>query len=124
MASSKRTVPLALPHVKTGRLRVLGVTTLKRSPVVPDIPPIAESGGPGYEVVQWYAMFVRSSTPREIVNRVNAEVKQILGTSDLREKLASQGANPATSTPEDLAAHETEIVKWAKIVKQSGAKVD
>ena len=118
-------VPLALPHVKAGKLRILGVTTLKRSPVVPDVPPIAESGVPGYEVVQWYALFMRSGTPREILGRVNAEVRKTLATAEVRDSLAAQGSNPVTSTPEEIAAHvKAEAVKWAKLVKLTGAKAD
>ena len=118
-------VPLALPHVKAGKLRILGVTTLKRSPVVPDVPPIAESGVPGYEVVQWYALFMRAGTPRDILGRVNAEIRKTLTTTDVRDSLAAQGSNPVTSTPEEIAAHvKAEAVKWARLVKLTGAKVD
>lgn len=117
-------VPLALPHVKAGKLRVLGVTTLKRSPVVPDIAPIADTV-PKYEVVQWYGLFVRAGTPREIVQRLNAEVRRIVGTPQVRESLAAQGSNPVTGTPEELASHvKAELVKWATVVKASGAKID
>jgi tripartite-type tricarboxylate transporter receptor subunit TctC len=118
-------VPLALPHVKTGKLRVLGVTTLKRSPVVPEIAPIAESGVPGYEVVQWYALFVRVGTPRDIVNHLNAEVARILKMPDVSAKLASQGSDPVASTPEELGAYvKAELAKWARVVKDSGATAD
>jgi tripartite-type tricarboxylate transporter receptor subunit TctC len=117
-------VPLALPHVKAGKLRVLGVTTLKRSPVVPDIAPIAETI-PKYEVVQWYGLFVRAGTPREIVNRLNTEVRRIVGTPQVRESLAAQGSNPVTGTPDELASHvKAELAKWATVVKASGAKID
>jgi tripartite-type tricarboxylate transporter receptor subunit TctC len=118
-------VTTALPFVKSGRLRVLGITTKERSPVLPDVAPIAELGVPGYEVVQWFAIFVRSGTPRDIVTKLNAEVGRILKLPDITEKLAAQGANPVSSTPEQLDKFwKSELVKWAKVIKESGATVD
>jgi tripartite-type tricarboxylate transporter receptor subunit TctC len=118
-------VPIALPFVKSGKLRVLGITTKERSPVMPDVAPIAELGVPGYEIVQWYAIFVRSGTPPEIVQKLNAETGRILKLPDVVEKLAAQGANPVAGTPEQLDKFwKAELVKWAKVIKESGATVD
>jgi len=118
-------VPIALPFVKSGKLRVLGITTKERSPVMPDVAPIAELGVPGYEIVQWYAIFVRSGTPREIVLKLNAETGRILKLPDVVEKLAAQGANPVAGTPEQLDKFwKSELVKWAKVIKETGATVD
>ena len=118
-------IPLALPHVKTGRLKVLGVTTANRSKVAPELPTIAESGLPAYEVTQWYAIQAPAGTPREVQAKLNAEVRKILAMPDIVEKLSAQGAEPAPSTPEFLEAHiKTEMAKWAKVVKASGAQVD
>lgn len=118
-------IPLALPHVKTGRLKVLGVTTGNRSKVAPELPTIAESGLPGYEVTQWYGLQAPAVTPREVLARLNAEVRKVLSMPDIIKKLTAQGAEPAPSTPEVLEAYvKTEITKWAKVVKASGAKVD
>ena len=118
-------IPLALPHVKTGRLKVLGVTTANRSKVAPELPTIAESGLPGYEVTQWYGLQAPAGTPKEVLARLNAEVRKVLSMPDIIERLTAQGAEPAPSTPEVLEAYvKTEIAKWAKVVKASGAKVD
>lgn len=118
-------VPLVLPHARTGRLKVLGVTTAQRSKIVPQMPTIAESGLPGYEVTQWYGMQAPAATPRQIVTRLNAEVQAILGMPDIVEKLSAQGAEPAPTTPEALDAYvKSEVAKWGRVVKASGAKVD
>jgi tripartite-type tricarboxylate transporter receptor subunit TctC len=118
-------VPLALPHIRNGRLRALGVTTAKRSATMPELPTIAEAGLKGYEATQWYALFARAGTPREIVNKINSDVVKILGIPEIRAKLASEGTDPVTTTPEELAALiKTEIPQWAPIVKTSGARAD
>jgi tripartite-type tricarboxylate transporter receptor subunit TctC len=118
-------VTIALPFVKSGRLRVLGITTKERSPVMPDVAPLAELGLPGYEIVQWYAIFVRGGTPRDIVTKLNAEIGRVLNLPDVTEKLAAQGANPVASTPEQLDKYwKSERVKWAKVIKDSGATTD
>ncbi len=118
-------VPIALPHIRSGKLRVIGVTTAKRSKVVPDLPTLAESGLAGYEVTQWYAMQAPAGTPKDITAKINAEVRRILAMPDVVEKLSTQGAEPGPSTPEALEAHvKSEIAKWAKVVKASGAQVN
>ncbi len=118
-------IPIAMPHVKSGKLRVLGVTTAKRSKALPDLPTISESGLPGYEVTQWYAMQAPAGTPKEVLAKLNGEVRKILGMPDIVERLSAQGAEPAPTTPEVLEAYiKTEIAKWAKVVKASGARVD
>jgi len=118
-------ITLALPHMKTGRLRVLGVTTANRSKIAPDLPTVAESGLPGYEVTQWYGLQAPRGTPKEVVAKLNAEIRTILTLPDIVEKLHAQGGEPAPSTPEGLEAYvKSEIAKWAKVVKASGARVD
>ncbi len=118
-------IPIAMPHVKSGKLRVLGVTTAKRSKVLPDLPTISESGLSGYEVTQWYAMQAPAGTPKEVLAKLNGEVRKILSMPDIVERLSAQGAEPAPTTPEVLEAYiKTEIAKWAKVVKASGARVD
>jgi tripartite-type tricarboxylate transporter receptor subunit TctC len=115
----------AQTQIKGGRLRAIGITGPKRSASMPEVPTVAESGVPGYDVVAWYGFFAPAGTPREIVMRVNAEVKRILGVPEMRERLSGEGAEVAASTPEEFAAYiKTEMVKWSRVVKLSGAHAD
>ena len=118
-------MPPALPHMKSGKLRALGVTSTTRSPVTPELPTIAESGLKGYVVNNWYGILAPRGTPKEIVAKLNAEIVKILNMPDVKESLSIQGAEPSTSTPQQFAAYiKEETEKWAKIVKNSGVKVD
>jgi tripartite-type tricarboxylate transporter receptor subunit TctC len=118
-------MPSALPHVKAGKLRALGVTSARRSQAVPDIPTIAESGVAGYEVDSWFGILAPAGTPKEVVGKLNAEIVRILQMPDVRQRLQEQGAEPVGGTPEQFDEHiRKETVKWARVVKASGAKVD
>ena len=117
-------LPAALPHLKTGKLTPLGVTSAKRSAVAADVPTIAESL-PGYEVENWYGLFVPARTPKEVVVRLNREIVKVLQMPDVKERLHTLGLEPLTSTPEQFAAYiKSETVKWARVIKESGARVD
>ena len=118
-------MPPALPHVQSGKLRALGVTSATRSPAAPDVPTIAQSGLKGYEVINWYGVLVPAKTPKEIVGKLNGEVVRIMNLPAVKERLAAQGAETYTSTPEKFADMiRTETEKWAKVVKFSGAQLD
>ncbi|EKZ99864.1 MAG: tripartite tricarboxylate transporter substrate binding protein [Burkholderiaceae bacterium] len=118
-------LPSALPVVKEGKLRALGVTSAHRSASAPDIPTIAEQGLPGYEATSWFAVFVPAHTPKEIVVKLNAEMNRIFTQPDVQAKLKTLGLDPVLGTPEKLAEYQrSEIAKWAKVVKDSGAKAD
>ncbi|MEQ1772327.1 MAG: tripartite tricarboxylate transporter substrate binding protein [Burkholderiales bacterium] len=109
------------PHTKSGRLRGLGVTGGKRSAVLPGLPTIAESGVPGYEMLNWLGLFAPGNTPRAIVDRLNTEVVRILRTPDVRERLNAAGAEPAAlATDEFTAFVKNEVEKWAKVVTATG----
>ncbi len=116
----------ALPNVKAGRLRALAVTTLKRSPAMPDLPTVAESGLPGFDLTTWFGLMVPAGTPPEIVAKLNAEIVRALNTKDMRERLEKMGAEPpVNNTPDNFAAFiRSEAAKYAKVVKDSGARVD
>jgi tripartite-type tricarboxylate transporter receptor subunit TctC len=114
-----------LPYVKTGRLNALAVTNPKRSPVVPNVPTVAESGLPGFEALQWFGIYVPTGTPREIVSRLNAEIAKILRLPDIRERFSTLGADVVGESAENFAAFQRrEVAKWTKIVQASGAKID
>jgi len=107
-----------LPHMKTGRLHALGVTSAKRLASLPDVPTLAEGGVPGYEVVGWYGMVAPANTPRPVITKLHKEIASILNAPESREKLAADGAEAVGSTPEEFAAFlKLEIAKWTKVVK-------
>ena len=113
----------SLPYVKRGKLRVLGVTSAKRSNVAPDIPTVAESGLTGYEAVQWSALLAPAETPREIIDRLHREVVAILRTPEMRKRLAREANEVVASSPEELAAFlKSETAKWARVAKAAGIK--
>ena len=118
-------MPSSLALVREGKLRALGVTSSTRSPAAPDIPTIAESGLPGFDAVSWFALFAPANTPKPIIDKLQAEVRKILKTPEISKRLADSGLDPVGGSPEELAAYQkSEIAKWAKVVKDSGAKVD
>jgi tripartite-type tricarboxylate transporter receptor subunit TctC len=117
-------MPSALPMAREGKIRALAQTTSKRSPAAPDVPTVAESV-PGFEATTWFAVFAPAGTPREVVNRLNGEIQRVFALPDVLERLKTLGLDPWISTPEELARLQaSEIVKWAKVVKDSGAKAD
>ena len=117
-------MPSALPMAKDGKIRALAQTTLKRSAAAPDIPTVAETI-PGFEATTWFAMFAPAGTPREIVMKINAELQRVFKLPEVADKLKTLGLEPWISSPEELAKYQaTEIVKWAKVVKDSGAKAE
>lgn len=115
-------IPAVLPTVKSGKLRPLGVTSAKRSALVPDVPAIAETV-PGYEFIGWYSFFAPAKTPAPIVNKLNAEIGKALRTPEFRERFTSLGAEPRTSTPQELATYlRVQTEKMRKAVQDSGAR--
>lgn len=114
-----------MPHVKNGRLRAIAVTSAKRSPALPDLPTIAESGVPGYELILWYGLIAPAGVPADIVSRLNGEIGNVLRDPDIRTKLANQGVEARPSTPQEFTELiRAELKKFAKVVKQTGAKVE
>ena len=119
-------LPTALPHVRSGKLKALGVTSAQRSPLAPDLPTVTEAGGlPGYEATVWYGMLAPAATPVPIINKLNAEIERLLRLRDVQERLITLGFEPHRNTPQEFAQLiKSDIVKWAKVVRESGAKVD
>ncbi len=113
----------AQPHIKTGRLRALGVTGSKRAPGAEDIPTIAEAGVPGYEAVQWYGLLAPAATPRDIITKLHAGVVRALQNPDVRQRLLNDGAEPVGNSPEEFTNYlRAETAKWAKVVQAAGIK--
>jgi tripartite-type tricarboxylate transporter receptor subunit TctC len=118
-------MPSVLPMVKANRLRALAVTSLTRTSLMPELPTVAESGIPGFEVIVWYGVFAPAATPRPIVARLHQEISKLATQQDVKDRLALQGAEVITSTPEELARRvRDDLAKWGKIVRASGIKAD
>ena len=118
-------MPSSLPLVREGKLRGLAVTSAKRSPAAPDIPTIAESGLPGFDALSWFALFAPPNVPRPVIDKLSSEVRKIITSPDVAKKLSDIGLEPVGSSPEELASYQrAEIIKWAKVVKDSGATVE
>ena len=118
-------MPSVLPLVASGKLKALAVGSAQRSPAVPDIPTVAEAGVPGFENVTWYGMFAPAKTPRDIIVKLNKQVVQILAAPEMSQRLASQGAEPRSSTPEELTRFmQVESERWKKVIKVAGMKVE
>jgi tripartite-type tricarboxylate transporter receptor subunit TctC len=117
------TAASAIPHVQSGKIRALAVTTSKRSQLVPDLPTVAEAGLPGFEANNWYGIVVPAKTPPAIIARLNKEFVAVLNEPDVKSILFKQGLDTAPSTPQEFAAYiKSETAKWAKVIKVSGAK--
>ena len=115
----------SMPMVKSGRVRALAVTTARRSALLPDVPTVAEAGVKGYEAGNWFGIFAPAGTPREIVARVNEAINKAMTRPEMKDKLASQGADALTGSPADLAALvQRELAKFAGIIKAAGVRVE
>ena len=115
----------ALPQIKAGRVRALGVTTLKRSVYLAGVPTISEAGVPGYEYSTWYGLWLPSGTPRTIANRLYSETEKLVLSAEIKEEFASQGVDPMFMPPDRFdTSCRAEIEKWAKVIQATGAKPD
>ncbi len=118
-------IPSTLPHVKSGRLRVLAISGLVRSSLVPEVPTLDEAGLKGYEIVGWNGLFLPAATPQAVVSRLHAETVKALALPDIKERLAGMGAEGIGSTPAQFAAFvKSEIGKWARVVRDAGLRVE
>jgi tripartite-type tricarboxylate transporter receptor subunit TctC len=117
------TILTGIPHVRSGRLRALGVTTARRSNAVPEIPAVAEAGIPGYESLQRYGVLAPANTPREIISRLHSELARVLQSPDVKERLSGDGADPVGNTPDEFARFiRAETEKWARVAREAGIK--
>ncbi|MDR6858577.1 tripartite-type tricarboxylate transporter receptor subunit TctC [Variovorax guangxiensis] len=118
-------VTSAMPHVKSGKLRAIAVTTAKRSSAMPNVPTLAEAGLPGYELSPWFAVYMPAGTPQTVVARINDALLDAMKTPEAKARFASIGAEPIGSTPEQLAGHlDAEMLKWGKIIQARGIRAD
>ena len=116
-------IPAVLPHIKTGRLRAIGVTGLKRNALFPELPTVAESALPGYEIIGWEGFFAPLGTPREIINRLNTVINEILATPEMRELWSSKGVDFVPNAPEQFAAKvRDDYENTGRIIKAAGIK--
>jgi tripartite-type tricarboxylate transporter receptor subunit TctC len=123
IAANFPSVPTAMPYVKAGRLRGIGVTTLKRVEVLPDVPSIAEAGLPGYEATQWFGLLAPAGTPRPIIDRLYQESSRALRSADMKERMTAEGLEVVGSTPEEFASYiRSETEKWTQVIKAAGIK--
>jgi tripartite-type tricarboxylate transporter receptor subunit TctC len=117
-------MPSALPMAREGKIRALAVTTAKRSGAAPEIPTVAETV-PGFEATTWFALFAPANTPRAVIDRLNAEVQRVYRLPEVQDRLKSLGLEAVLSSPEELSRYQaSEIAKWAKVVKDSGARAE
>jgi tripartite-type tricarboxylate transporter receptor subunit TctC len=118
-------VTSAAPHIRSGKLRAIGVTTLKRSSALANVPTIAEAGLPGYELSPWFAVYMPAGTPQPIVDRMNAALLEAMKVPEVQARFAAIGAEPIGSTPQQLATHlAAEMAKWGKIIQERGIRAD
>jgi tripartite-type tricarboxylate transporter receptor subunit TctC len=116
-------LPTAMQHLKAGKARALGVSTAKRTPMLPEVPTIAEAGVPGYEASNWFGILVPAGTPPPIIDRLHQEITRALRLPELRARIAAEGADVIGSTPDELAGYmKSETEKWARVVKAAGIK--
>jgi tripartite-type tricarboxylate transporter receptor subunit TctC len=119
------TIPSVIQHVRAGRLRAIAVTSSRRSPALPDIPTVAESGFPGFEAGSWFGFVAPTGTPEPIIRKLHEQIAAIVRMRDINEQLASQGADPVGSTPEEFGQYmQSETEKWAKVVRASGIRLE
>ena len=123
IAANFPSLPTAMPYIKAGRLRGLGVTTLKRAEVLPDVPSIAEAGLPGYEATQWFGLLAPAGTPRTIIDRLYQESSRAVRSADMKERMTAEGLEVVGSTPEEFASYiRSETDKWTQVIKAAGIK--
>ena len=117
--------PVVLPHIRSGKLRALGVGTAKRSALLPDVPTVAEAGVPGYEASTAFGVLAPARTPREVIARLNRDIVAVLRAPDVRERLAAQGLDAVGSTPAEYAEHlKNELAQYARVIKAAGIRAD
>jgi tripartite-type tricarboxylate transporter receptor subunit TctC len=114
-----------VPHVRAGRLRALAIGSAKRTPALPEVPTVAESGVPGYEYTTWYGIFAPAKTPPAIIAKLNAEIVRMLGDPQVSQRFQSQGGDPASSTPAELTSYmKAETARWQRVIKTAGIKME
>ena len=119
------TIPSALQHVRSGKLRVLAVSSAKRSPGIPDVPSVSELGFPSFDASSWFGLVGPAGLPREIVTRLSSEIAKAVRRPEIRDKMIAQGADPAGGTPEEFGAYiRSETEKWGKVIKTAGLKAE
>ena len=117
--------PTVIPHIRSGAMRGIAITTGQRNPAAPDIPTLAEAGLPGYEVTSWYAMYVPAGTPQTVIARLNSDIAKVLAQPDVKAWMETQAGTAGGGSPEALATFQAaETVKWKNLIKEAGIKAD